>query len=330
MADTRGNPLLKSHGLGFEPDLGDAQWPAMDLMQGAFGLGIAGMPGPDIIQVKDTITSSAKGSGGGGGGGRGGGGGGSSGGSTGLLTTYTSGSPGAYNITINFKGTWTTAFQNTFIAAADRISAIIVGDIPNVQLKSGSVDDITISAELWTIDGSGGILGQAGPTSLRSGSYLPAAAAMQFDSADAQNYMNAGLFDEIVTHEMLHSIGFGTIWAHLGLTSGPSFIGANATAVYDSMVDAYAASHGGSMTLANGTVLAHGGVPLETTGGSGTAGAHWSEAVFDNELMTGYLDTPTPATASIPDPLSALTVASLMDIGYVVSGMPPVDPYALI
>jgi hypothetical protein len=31
-----------------------------------------------------------------------------------------------------------------------------------------------------------------------------------------------------------------------------------------------------------------GAVPLETTGGSGTAGLHSSEDVFDNELMTGF------------------------------------------
>lgn len=323
MADARGNTFLKSQGLKFEPDLGGAPWPGLDLMQGAFGLGIPGMPGPDTIQVTDMIAGSARGSSGGGGGGTGGG-------SPALLATYTSGAPGAYNITITFKGTWTTAFQNIFIGAANRISAIVVGDIPDVRTRSGIVDDITISAELKAIDGVGGILGQAGPTSLRSVSYLPATAMMQFDSADAQQYLNAGLFDEIVTHEMLHSIGFGTIWANLGLTRGPSFIGANAVGVYNKMVDNYAASHGGSTTLANGTVLTRGAVPLETTGGPGTAGAHWSEVLFDTELMTGYLDVPTPATAAVPDPLSALTVASLKDLGYVVSAIPPIDPYKLI
>jgi len=80
------------------------------------------------------------------------------------------------------------------------------------------------------------------------------------------------------------------------------------------------------MTLANGTVLTKGAVPLETGGGSGTAGSHWSEAVFNTELMTGYNDVGTEA---IPDPLSALTVASLKDLGYVVSATPPIDPYSL-
>ena len=43
--------------------------------------------------------------------------------------------------------------------------------------------------------------------------------------------------------------------------------------------------------------------------GSGTAGVHWSEAVFGNELMTGYI-------SGTPDPLSSLTIAALRDLGY--------------
>ena len=50
-------------------------------------------------------------------------------------------------------------------------------------LKGGPrlVDDIVISAELTAIDGTGGILGQAGPTSVRTGSYLPGAIDLEGD-----------------------------------------------------------------------------------------------------------------------------------------------------
>ncbi|MBM3508377.1 MAG: hypothetical protein FJX64_11925 [Alphaproteobacteria bacterium] len=83
------------------------------------------------------------------------------------------------------------------------------------------------------------MLGQAGPTALRTGSYLPATAMMQFDSADAAGFNSQGLLDEIVTHEMLYAIGIGSIWSYKGLVSGASFIGANATAAYDDLVDAF-------------------------------------------------------------------------------------------
>ena len=51
-----------------------------------------------------------------------------------------------------------------------------------------------------------------------------------------------------------------------------------------------------------------GPVPLEPLGGPGTAGVHWSEALFGSELMTGWIGT--------GGPLSPLTLASLADLGY--------------
>lgn len=243
-------------------------------------------------------------------------------------TTYTSGAPGAYNVTLQFRGVWTTALQDVFIAAAERISDTITADIPDVKVGSIMVDDIRITAELATMDGPGGTLGQAGPTALRPGSLLPATAAMRFDSADAQAFQNQGLFDEIVTHEMLHAIGFGTIWDAMGLLTPAGFIGPQAMAEYAKLTDAYAASTGGR-TLPGGTPLPPGPVPVETEGNPGTIRAHWSEAIFDTELMTGWLDLPRAISAMVPDPLSALTIASLADLGYTVAAQPPVDLYTI-
>lgn len=228
------------------------------------------------------------------------GGGGTTGGTTGAI--WTSNVPGsAFNITIEFKGTWTDDYKAIFQSAATRLSSIIDGDVGDVRVSMNgqiiTVDDIYITAELKTIDGVGGILGQAGPTSVRTGSYLPATASMQFDSADAATYLAAGQFDEIVTHEMTHSLGFGSIWSNLHLTDAGStvFIGANAVREYNILLG----NPGGTTP-----------VPLETGGGSGTAGSHWSEAVFKTELMTGYLGS------EAADPLSKLTAASLADLGY--------------
>ena len=275
---------------------------------------------------------SAKGSGGGGGGKTTSGstGGTTDGGTATLLTSYTSGTAGAYNITIAFTGTWTSALQSVFVAAANRISTIIVADVPDVTVSGMKIDDIRITAELKAIDGVGGVLGQAGPNVLRSTGYLPATGTMQFDTADADSYNKQGLFDEIVTHEMLHAIGFGSIWNYKNLISGQGFIGGNAVAEYGRLIDAYAGSHGGSTTLANGFALEKGYIPLETGGGAGTAGSHWAEAVFRNELMTGFLDSVPLATGMALDPLSAMTVASLKDLGYGVSASAPVDAYYLL
>jgi len=269
----------------------------------------------------------AKGGNGGGGGnpGGGGGGGGSGGGDPNVLGSYTS--AGAYNIDISFKGdAWTVALQQAFIDAADLLSNIITADVADVFYRGKVIDDIKIDAELVAIDGEGGVLGQAGPTAVRTANYLPATAIMQFDTADA-TAMNTtdpatDVWEEVVLHEMLHSIGFGSIWSFLGLVddsgADPVFTGLHAQAA------------------AGGTVA------VEGDGGAGTALSHWDDATYGSEIMTGYLygvvgtnpdGTPilgnpsnvdadlaagTPSLtddASVSD-LSNMTIASLEDLGY--------------
>src|SRR5215203_184686 len=89
---------------------------------------------------------------------------------------------------------------------------------PHVSLVGVTAWNYNFTAKAWqATDGEGGILGQSGPTALRTGTYLPAAAKMQFDIADAQASLTSGEWNDIVLHEMMHSIGFGTIWSYLGL-----------------------------------------------------------------------------------------------------------------
>jgi len=54
-------------------------------------------------------------------------------------------------------------------------------------------------------------------------------------------------------------------------------------------------------------------VPVENCCGSGTRDKHWREAVFETELMTGFLN------GVVPNPLSVITTASMGDLGYVVN-----------
>ena len=242
-----------------------------------------------------------------GGNGNGGGGkdkGGGDGGDSGVVSTYVSGPEGGYNIEINFKGSWTADLQTAFIEASELISDLIVSDIPDVFHQGKIIDDIRIDAELLEIDGGGGILAQAGPTAIRTDGFLPATAIMEFDIADAANLnsMPSGsegtLWDDVVTHELMHSVGFGSIWTYQDLLSGggtadPTFTGENATAVYEA---------------ASG-VTNSGGVPVEQDGGPGTRDSHWDEETFGNEIMTGYIN-------NSDNYLSDMTVASLDDLGY--------------
>ncbi|WP_299146651.1 leishmanolysin-related zinc metalloendopeptidase [uncultured Tateyamaria sp.] len=223
------------------------------------------------------------------------------------LVTYTSGGPAdtSYNVTIDFVGTWTNELQAGFIEAADYLSTLILGDLPDDIIGGVAFDDITITATLQGIDGVGGTLGSAGPREIRDdGSFLPSTGAMTFDVADAADQFAQGNWETIVLHEMLHAMGFGTVWSLLGLTSGSvaggdiRFTGTNATDVYQTEFE----------TIANGDTGSLTGIPVETDGGPGTAGGHWDEDLFGDEIMTGFID----ADAF----MSVMTIASLEDMGY--------------
>ncbi|MGE0258956.1 MAG: hypothetical protein AB7H71_14230 [Alphaproteobacteria bacterium] len=261
-------------------------------------------------------TSFAKGGkkpGGGGGGGTGGGGTGGGGGTTdpGIVGTYYAGAAdgeAGYDIRIDFKGTgWTDGLKKAFTDTADYFTKVITADIGGGKYYNNVYDDdLYMVAELKTIDGAGGILGQSGPTAVWSNE-LTEAGLMQFDTADATNYLNNGLWDDIVTHEMMHVLGFGTLWNYganpLVPTAG-QYIGANGLAAYQ------AAGHPDAAYI-----------PVEVYGGAGTAGAHWSESALGNELMTPYING--------TNYLSSFSVMSLADLGYQVQPLPwPGNPVA--
>ncbi len=220
----------------------------------------------------------------------------------------------AYKIEVRFLGGLNTAQKNAFKAAADRWSKVIVGDLPSVMVGGEVIDDLLIEAQGVPIDGPGKILGQAGPTNLRPASagvnaFLPAKGIMSFDTADLAQMQADGTLLDVITHEMGHVIGIGTVWSQKGLlvgagTSNPTFTGANAKREYG---------------VLKGT--APRAVPVENTGGPGTQDSHWRESVFKNELMSGFIAAPN-------NPISKLTVASLKDLGYVVD-MSAAEPYSL-
>lgn len=251
-------------------------------------------------------TLDARAGGGSGGGGKPGGGG------SNLLTTYTSGNMAVddgseFNITINFTGKWTADQQAVVKWAADFYSQIITADVrDDVDLAGNLVDDIVITVSTGRIDGNGNpltgnTLAQTGNIVVRDDGtvdeWLPLTASIKLDSTDLNNAGLAGTWDAIILHEMGHALGFaGAIFNQLGLVDAASnFTGTQAMAAYG------------------------GAVPLENSGGSGTAGSHWDEADFkpngvamSNELMTGYF---SPGETTL---LSDTTIGALADLGYTV------------
>lgn len=244
-------------------------------------------------------------------------------------TTFTAvGVSSAYTIDVRYISGVSVPRRAVFAAAASRWGQAIYGAVPPIPLNvtagqcgsnapamNETVTSIVIFVTLDSIDGPGKILGQSGPCFIRSSGFLPIVGAMQFDTADVAALEASGQFSEVILHEMGHVLGYGTIWGSgfLNLLVGPSQSGgSDPHFIGTQTLDAFAQIGGGHYT---------GGqpVPVENTGGPGTADAHWRESVFGNELMTGYLNSGV-------NPLSVVSIASMGDLGYVVN-YGAADPY---
>ena len=240
-----------------------------------------------------------------------------------------------FQITLRFINTPTTDQREAFETAAARWQALIKGDVEATEGEipangcgagiplpafNGVIDDIMINVVLRTIDGPGGILGQAGACFVRLSDGLPLYGVMFFDTDDLAFLEANSLLDEVIVHEMGHVLGFsGGIW-NLNIpgifqrtllenpnTVDPRFLGSHARAKYRSL--------GGQLVS----------IPVEGLFcGLGTRNSHWDEVTFFNELMTGFING---ASANFINPLSAMTSASMKDLGYEV--VPQGEDYTL-
>ena len=142
---------------------------------------------------------------------------------------------------------------------------------------------------------------------------------MRFDTADIARLETSGGLEGVVLHEIGHILGIGTLWDRKGFQSSDPSGSACRTASSFAVLPTYTGAE--AVTVWQSSLGGSGGVPIEDTGGGGTQCSHWDEETFDSELMTGYFDGPSSE-------LSALTIASLADLGYVVDAS-LADPYVL-
>ena len=191
--------------------------------------------------------------------------------------------------------------------AAARWQDVILGDLPDVNDPNvGYVDDFRMTVGMGLLgdadgtDGTSSTLANAKPLQFRSDSTrLPWLGITGIDPADAYRPE----LRAILLHEFGHALGFTpgadvfsqyAVTTGTGTGTGKGFIGTHA-------VQAYREIFGNTATS----------VPLETAYGTGTAGSHWSEAVFGPELMTGIVD---PVMQ-----LSRITIGAFEDFGYQVN-----------
>eukprot|EP00904_Undaria_pinnatifida_P013082 jgi/Undpi1/8904/HiC_scaffold_25.g11366.m1 len=213
-----------------------------------------------------------------------------------------------FYIEIEFNGIWTESREDVFRSAADRWAEVIT-HVPcggNVNYPAGR---LLLNATLEEIDGAGSTLGSAGPRSVWSACpTISAEGVMTFDIEDIDSMESAGTFEGVVLHEMGHAIGIGTLWGNgfgecttCREDDDPAWLCPAALSAYYDL--------GGTSDDI-----------IEFGGGEGTSCAHLDETTFDDELMTGYLDTIMF--------LSKMTAAILEDLDYIVDPS-EVDDYAL-
>ncbi|BCX47848.1 peptidase M10 [Haloferula helveola] len=232
--------------------------------------------------------------------------------------------PVAFSITVNYSGD--AAFESAFEDAAAIWESIIPYYVDGNQ-GAAQFSGVVINASVVSIDGSGGILGSAGPSTGGyddSGYLLATTGTMQFDADDFSS--PTGSFEAVVLHEMAHVLGIGTLWSFNGLydASDPSVIDPNNGQTVGQYNGAFGLLGWQAEFDSDATY-----VPVEKGGGSGTANGHWNEG--DGGAPTGYTSSITGQDSRFElmtgwlnggSYIGEVTKGSLRDLGYEVTVVP--------
>jgi hypothetical protein len=192
--------------------------------------------------------------------------------------------------------------RELFRRARDTWTSIIQSDLPSVEsvsLEKGmltgncryptTINDIYICCQYIDIDGEGGVVGRTAILATRNDTTaLPVVSRIRLDNDDLVGLKDAGIFQQVVEHELAHALGFGILWGPRNLTRT-----VNGTCEYTGVkaIAEYRALTGCSR--------------IPTTCG------HWREECLNRELMTD--------SADLASALSRVTIASMADLGYDVS-----------
>ena len=231
--------------------------------------------------------------------------------SNGATVHFDSFRKGDFDIELVFLDEFTEGQKNVLRYAVRRWMSIITEDLPDYEFTGGwssacgdqsfdissgeRIDDLRI----YAVSHESGTLGWGGPSVLRE-THLPVVGCMSFNMQSTE-LLKTGL------HEIGHVLGFGPIWADLGLLQDLSSDDPNADTHFNGPLAIAAFDDAGGRDYTGAKV------PVEMDG------AHWRYSVLEGEIMN---------PVGIEGVLSAITVQSLADLGYGVD-VTQADPYTL-
>ena len=243
---------------------------------------------------------------------------------SGIVEATTTGTP-SFDIDLVFVGAISSKHRLAAEAAATRWERIITHSIPYHPVTEeerdaveelsptttipDKVDDLLILVEIGDNLGLGvGTLADARTIIIRDPSFLPCIARLRLNGDNLPSLSDEVLAD-VMEHEMGHTLGFASwLWRGHNLLHDPSlnnpvFPAPDTHFSGPLAIAAFNASGGAAYTGAK--------VPVENNGIRGAADSHWRENVLDDELMTSGFHRWIQY-----NPLSAITIQAMADIGY--------------
>jgi len=188
--------------------------------------------------------------------------------------------------------TWDNSILNTDECTIDSTTLALPG-------VSGGDEDFYLMYDMFDL--SSGTIAKAGACYILTSNSRPIVGIAAFDPdyvGPDSSYSEDGQI-KVALHEVFHAIGFSGS-SFPGLTTATTR-GKTRNFIASATVLAKAKEQAGCDSLK--------GAELEDEGGSGTAGSHFEERVYGNELMTGIVNTRTMK-------VSSLSLAVMEDSGW--------------
>ena len=246
-----------------------------------------------------------------------------------------------FDIELRYLGAQPTATQRLAFEAAARFwEQAIVGGLPDLPIPTSEwkcreddpslfgeyVDDLIIFVRLEEFGGAAGTVAQSTICARRAEADggLPFIGAMAFNPAHMEALETHSYLERLAMRQIALVLGFGLLWdeAQFALLQDPS-VAPDGSETADRDVH-FAGTQARAAFALIGAAYTGAVVPVENAVeryGPGALDLHWRESVLGTELMTTVLD-------AADAPVSAVTLASLADLGYQVDlGM--AETYAL-